>query len=208
MSATSTPPASGALAKPILWTGLGLAFVSVLIFTDYPLIVYTNDPYRTRIIQDRLLLIPHALAALAAILIGPFQFSSRFRQRHLKRHRILGRVYVGAVAIAAPLAFWLNIHDGHGEGWANGTLATLWFLCTLCAFLTARNRHIAVHRQWMIRSYVFTLNFIFTRILNPIPAYFKMSEATFALMLLFLSACYLFLTDVYFNRRELMHRRA
>ena len=192
---------------PILWSILGLAFLSVLIFTDYPLLVHTNDPYRARLIHDRFLFIPHALAALAAILIGPFQFSARFRQRHLKRHRIFGRVYVGAVAIASTAAFSLNIHDGNGMNWANGTMATVWFLCTLCAFLTARNRQIAIHRQWMTRSYVFTLNFIFTRLLNPIPAYFNMSEAAFARLLFFFTICYLFLTDVYFSRHELIHRR-
>ena len=61
----------------------------------------------------------------------------------------------------------------------------------------------------MTRSYVFTLNFIFTRILNPIPAYFNMSEANFARLLFFLTVCYLFFTDVYFSRRhERIHRRA
>jgi uncharacterized membrane protein len=207
-SSTAVPAARRSLAKPILWTSIGLAFVSVLIFTDYPILVHANDPYRARLIHDRLLIVPHALAALAAILIGPFQFSTRLRQRNLRLHRIMGRVYVGAVAIAAPTALWLNIHDGDGEAWANGTLATVWFLCTLCSFITARNRHIAVHRQWMTRSYVFTLNFIFTWVLNPIPAYFNMSEANFARMLFFLTVCYLLFTDVWFNRHELLRRRA
>ena len=119
-----------------------------------------------------------------------------------------GPLVCSLVPVAEGAGVQIQSHVFGLDVYKRQTLATLWFLCTLCAFLTARNRHIAVHRQWMIRSYVFTLNFIFTRILNPIPAYFKMSEATFALMLLFLSACYLFLTDVYFNRRELMHRRA
>ena len=55
-----------------------------------------------------------------------------------------------------------------------------------------------------IRSYVFTLNFIFSRILNPIPAFFNMPEEAFALTLLFLSCCYLILPDLYFNWRELV----
>jgi uncharacterized membrane protein len=207
----STIPASRAVAAPprsvgkaILWTALGLAFISVLVFTEYPLMVHANDPYRARIIQDRFLLIPHALAALAALLIGPFQFSQRFRQRHLARHRIVGRVYVGAVFIASTAAFVLNMHDTDGMAWANGTMASVWFLCTLCALLSARNRHIAVHRQWMTRSYVFTLNFIFARVLNPIPAYFNMSQANFARLLFFFTVCYLFFTDVYFSRHELI----
>ena len=90
---------------------------------------------------------------------------------------------------------------------ANGVMSVVWFLCTLAAFLTARNRQIIAHRQWMIRSYVFTLNFLITRVPNPIPRYFTMSPTAFALNLLFLSICYLFFTDVYFNWRELTTSR-
>jgi uncharacterized membrane protein len=208
---TPVPAPTGrrSVAKPILWIVLGLAFVSVLIYTDYPLLRPSADPYRAKVIHDRLLLIPHAIAALLALALGPFQFSKRFRQRHVQLHRIMGRVYVGAVAVTAPIALMLGLHGfGRLEAFANSVLSSLWFLCTLCAFLAARNRQIAVHRQWMTRSYIITLNFIFTRVLNPIPAWFNMSDDTFAMMLLFFSVCYLFFSDVYFDWRELTHSRA
>ncbi len=86
-------------------------------------------------------------------------------------------------------------------------MSVLWFLCTLAAFLTARNRQLTAHRQWMIRSYIFTLNFIITRVPNPIPAHAKLSEDTFALELLTLSCAYLIFADVYFNWRELTQSR-
>ncbi len=72
-------------------------------------IVHHPDSYTTRLINDRLFLIPHAAAALLAMLLGPFLFSTRFRSRHLKRHRIMGRVYVICIAIAAPLALYLQL---------------------------------------------------------------------------------------------------
>ncbi|MGB6974466.1 MAG: DUF2306 domain-containing protein [Terracidiphilus sp.] len=196
------------LGKPVLWTVLGLAFVSVLIFTDYPLLAQPSA-YRTKLIHDHVLLIPHAFFALTALLIGPWQFSTRFRQKHLKVHRMMGRVYVISVFITAPIALVLGL-DGFGkiEGFTNSVLASLWLLCTLCAFLTARNRQIAVHRQWMVRSYVFTLNFIFTRFLNPIPAYFHMSDDAFGVLLLFFSVLYLFFTDVGFSWKELTQKKA
>jgi len=190
------------IATYLLWTTLGLAGISVLIFTDLPLI---NQPsaYRTKLIKDVVLLVPHIITGVLATILGPFLFSTRFRQRHLKRHRIMGRVYVISIAISAPTALILQ-HDALPSLFlANGVTATLWLLCTFAAFLAARNRQIQVHRQWMIRSYVFTLNFIFSRILNPIPAFFNMPEEAFALTLLFLSCCYLILPDLYFNWREL-----
>lgn len=193
--------------KPVLWTVLGLAFLSVLAFTEYPAFSYPN-PYRTRLYTDRYLLIPHAVLALTALLIGPFQFSTRFRQRHLRVHRLMGRVYVGSIFITAPIALMLGLRDVNViQDFGNAAMAAIWFLCTLCAFLTARNRHIAVHRQWMVRSYLFTLTFIFTRVANPIPAYFNLSREASGAEFLFFSMLYLFFADVGFNWRELTHRK-
>ena len=200
----AAPPARRkGLAKPALWVAIGLAAISVLIFTEYP-IVHHPDAYTTRLINDRFFLFPHAAAGLIAMLLGPFLFSTRFRTQHFKRHRIMGRVYVTCIAIAAPLAFYLELRTpGAPMKFANGVMSVVWFLCTLAAFITARNRQLTAHRQWMIRSYVFTLNFLIARIPNPIPRYFNLSPTAFALNLLFLSICYLFFTDVYFNWREL-----
>jgi hypothetical protein len=47
------------------------------------------------------LLLPHGIGGALALLIGPLQFSNRLRARHLRLHRILGRFYIGGVAIAA-----------------------------------------------------------------------------------------------------------
>ena len=48
-----------------MWTILGLAFVSVLAFTEYPTFSQAN-PHRTKLYNDRYLLIPHAVLALTA----------------------------------------------------------------------------------------------------------------------------------------------
>jgi uncharacterized membrane protein len=151
----AVPPARRkSLAKPTLWIAIGLAAISVLIFTEYPIVTHP-DAYTTRLINDRFFLIPHAAAGLLAMLLGPFLFSTRSRSRHLKRHRIMGRVYVISIAIAAPMAFYLELRTpGVPMMFANGVMSVVWFLCTLAAFITARNRQLTPHRQWMIRSYV------------------------------------------------------
>lgn len=121
----------------------------------------------------------------------------------------MGKAYVIAIAVAAPSAILLGVRGFTTPmmlmAWVQGVL---WLLCTALAFVTARNRQIAVHRQWMIRSYAFTLNFIFSRVLNPIPAYFNMSESGLALTLALLSMCYFLIPEVAFDWKELTHRRA
>jgi uncharacterized membrane protein len=203
------PRASRHLSKHLLWYALGLAGISVLFCTDYPLLIHPADPYRLKLIADRFLLIPHAVAGILATALGPFQFSTRFRQRHLPLHRLMGKTYIVCICVAAPMAGILGIRGFTFPMQFMGIVqSSLWLLCTLAAFLTARNRQIAIHRQWMVRSYAFTLNFIFSRFLNFIPAYNNMSEIGLAMTLSLLTVSYFFIPEIAFNWRELTHRRA
>jgi uncharacterized membrane protein len=207
-SAAGNKSGSGKRGKYAFWAVMGLVGISVLYYTDLPLL-HTPSPYRSKLIKDMFLLVPHAVAGVVATALGPFQFSTQFRQKHLAWHRLMGKSYVIAVCVAAPMAVVLGIRGVslpmQFMAWVQGIL---WLGCTLLAFITARNRQITVHRQWMVRSYAFTLNFIFSRALNPIPAYFNMPESAFALTLAFLSLMYFVIPDVAFSWRELTHKRA
>lgn len=185
-----------------LWIVLGLLALSVLAFTDYPIFL-GDDHYhaRARLLAKTAILIPHVAGGVIATVLGPFLFSTRFRTRHLKRHRVMGRVYVIAIAVAAPTAYLMGPSLGNAVG------AFLWAACTFAAFQTARNRQIQAHRQWMIRSYLFTLNFVFTRVLNPWPAWVKFSDANLDAMLITFHVAFLFFPDIYFNWRELTTKR-
>lgn len=46
----------------------------------------------------------HGIPGALALFLGIFQFSSRIRRRYLPVHRVMGRIYVGCVAVAAPAA--------------------------------------------------------------------------------------------------------
>ena len=102
-SALPAPSSAGSRFKTILWVSLGLTVLFVfitselLLVTDYPM----YHAYRLQVIADRHLLIPHTLAGSFALLIGPINFSSRIRQRHLQVHRILGRIYVISVFVGS-----------------------------------------------------------------------------------------------------------
>src|SRR3984885_10591513 len=98
-----TPSSARSTSKTVIWISLGLTtlfvFITseVLLITGYPM----YHAYRLQVIADRHLLIPHTLCGLLALVIGPINFSSRIRQRHLKLHRVLGRIYVISVFIGA-----------------------------------------------------------------------------------------------------------
>src|SRR6202161_4699525 len=166
--------------KTVLWISLGLTtlfvFITseVLLVTDFPLI----HAYRLQVIADRGLLIPHTLAGIFALLIGPINFSPRIRQRHLMLHRVLGRIYVVSVFVGS----FTGIALAWGRPGLPGTSmqAAAWMVCTTAAFITARNHQIVQHRQWMARSYAVTFTFVSTTVLNLWPRYWSHLGDVFA----------------------------
>ena len=195
--------------KTVLWIALGLivlfVFITseVLLVTDYPM----YHAYRLQVIADRGLLIPHTLFSLIALLAGPIQFSSRFRQRHLKFHRVLGRIYVISVLIGALSGIALAA----GRPGMPGTSmqAAAWIVCTAAAFITARNRQIVQHRQWMARSYAVTFTFVSSRVLNLWPRYWShLGDTLAAVGVIAFTLASLLVVDLALNWRELTTRRA
>lgn len=203
-----TPKSTGSKFKVILWSSLGLITLFVLItsevllYTDYPM----YHAYRLQVIADRHLLIPHTLAGTLALLIGPINFSTRLRQRHLRLHRILGRIYVISVFVGS----FTGIALAAGRPGLPGTSmqAAAWMVCTTAAFVTARNRQIAVHRQWMARSYAVTFTFVSSRILNLVPAYWShLGDMLSAVGVIAFTLASLLIVEIGFNWRELTTRR-
>jgi len=210
--ATVAPVAPGpgrSRFKTVLWVSLGLTalfvFITseVLLATDYPM----YHAYRLQVIADRHFLIPHTLSGLIALVAGPVQFSSRFRRRHLKFHRVLGRIYVVCVFIGALTGVALAA----GRPGMPGTSlqAGAWIVCTTAAFITARNRQITQHRQWMARSYAVTFTFVSSRVLNLWPRYWShLGDTLAAVGVIAFTLVSLLAVDLALNWRELTTRRA
>ena len=210
VSSTLLTPSSGrSRFKTALWIFLGLTalfvFITseVLLVTDYPM----YHAYRLQVIADRNLLIPHPRSGVIALLAGPIQFSSRLRQRHLKLHRVLGRIYVVSVFVGA----FTGIALAAGRPGLPGTSmqAAAWMVCTTAALITARNRQIVQHRQWMIRSYAVTFTFVSSRVLNLLPSYWShLGDSLAAVGVIAFTLASLLLVDIGLNWRELTTRRA
>ena len=117
-----------------------------------------------------LFLIPHAIFASLAFVMGAFQFSNRLRARYLKVHRIIGYVYVVSVMLGAPLAIPLAARvDTPSLVAASVAQSAGWMLCTVIALYCVRTGNIREHRKWMIRGYPFAMVFTVARVIVPIP---------------------------------------
>lgn len=116
-------------------------------------------------------LLPHGLGGALALALGALQFSTRVRRRYLRIHRLAGRVYIGGMLVAAPVAIWIAFL---ANPWFlipfTVIQALTWTLFTLVAYLCIRRGDIRAHREWMMRSYAIVLIFLEGRVLMAIPA--------------------------------------
>lgn len=195
--------------KTILWLSLGLTtlfvFITseVLLVADYPM----YHQYRLQVIADRHFLIPHTICGVLALLAGPMQFSSRLRLRYPRFHRTLGWLYVVSVFIGA----YTGIALAAGRPGLPGTSmqAAAWIVCTVAAVVAARNRQIAQHRQWMVRSYAVTFTFVSSRVLNLWPRYWShLGDSLAAVGVIAFTLASLLVVELGLNWRELSTRRA
>jgi uncharacterized membrane protein len=201
--------AKKSLRKNVLWAVLGMMTLSVVFYSEIPLLRQTRErSYLSTILP---IILPHILAGCISLIVGPLQFSRRFRQHNPALHRVLGRVYVISVFVSAPLGIILSTlhHDIRAIHWVAATIvqSSTWMITTAAAFLTARNGHYQHHRAWMIRSYAVTLTFVGTRVLQPFPAWNRHSEAGFSMEILVITFLAILIPDLALNWRDFISRR-
>ena len=139
-------------------------------------------------------MLAHGIPGALALFLGAFQFSSRLRQRYLQVHRVMGRIYVGCVAISAPVAIVVAIRlPIMTLAMASTIQAVGWLATTATGLYCIRTGRIQQHREWMMRSYPFAMVFIVVRAINSIPAITRMGQIGIATVVwsVIATACFL-----------------
>ena len=156
--------------KPALFAILGLMTLFVL-WNNERFFLNPQAPEWPHYMPIRWHLIPHGIGGALALVLGASQFSTRLRQRHVRVHRLMGKLYVAGTFIAAPVAIWMAFIN---SPWFlvpfTIVQAGTWMLFTGIAYICVRRRDIISHRQWMVRSYGIVLIFVEGRVLMAIPA--------------------------------------
>lgn len=110
-----------------------------------------------------------------ALFLGPIQFWSWFRNRYLRIHRFLGKVYIIGALVAGLSALRLSlINDCHACRYSLLLLSILFIFFTAAAYYSIRGYEIQAHKQFMVRSYVCALAFVFVRL--PMGSFFGLVE--------------------------------
>ncbi len=94
------------LAKYAVFVGLGIMALFVL-WNNERFVLDPQAPEWEHYGPIRWQLIPHGLGGTLALVLGALQFSTRLRRRYLHLHRRIGKFYIGATFITAPVAIWM-----------------------------------------------------------------------------------------------------
>lgn len=114
-------------------------------------------------------LLVHAGAALVALAAGPFQFSSRLRQRSPRLHRRLGYVYFAGVFLGGSVGLCSAVGAEGGVSARVGffLLGMGWLASGWKALMAIRSGDVARHREWMVRNFALTFAAVTLRIWLP-----------------------------------------
>lgn len=154
--------------KYLLAAFIGVMLAYVLVHNE-SFLFNAADPEWQHIRAYRWYLLPHGLAGACALLLAPMQFSERLRRRYTKLHRVIGRIYVGGVLIAAPMGFYVQFFQermgaSRSFSMAAATQAMSWIVTTLIALYFILQGKVEPHRRWMTRSFSVALVFLEVRV--------------------------------------------
>jgi uncharacterized membrane protein len=158
--------------KYLLFAAIGL-MLAYVIPHDESFLVHSKDTMWQHYEPFKWWLLPHGIAGACALLLGPMQFSDRLRNRFKKLHRVVGRIYVAGVFVAAPLGFYIQyFKERTGEPRSftisAAVTAALWAMTTGIALAYILKGRTQEHREWMTRSFAVALMFLEVRVIGGV----------------------------------------
>lgn len=112
----------------------------------------------------------HIVFGGLALFIGWSQFSTSFRDKNIRLHRIIGSFYVIAVMIGSVSGIYMGFYANGGIISATGfiCLGCIWLITTLAAVVQIKQRNILKHQQFMTFSYACTFAAVTLRLWYPL----------------------------------------
>ncbi|HDR4709336.1 TPA: DUF2306 domain-containing protein [Bacillus paranthracis] len=154
-----------------------------LLVSSYIVVQYfIMDGFQTGLVKAKLMfgsklsefwysmLFTHITTSIVALVIGPFTLSTKFRERNINRHRIMGRIYMVGILLGGLSGLYLSFYATGGlvAKLGFGLLSVLWLTSAYEALHRVKNKKIKEHRNWMIRNYALTFAAVTLRIWLPL----------------------------------------
>ncbi|HEX8890765.1 MAG TPA: DUF2306 domain-containing protein [Pyrinomonadaceae bacterium] len=153
----------------MLVLALGIALVSFRFFVLKPEMA-AGPPFAQRFAAYITPLLFHAGGGIVALVLGPWGFWGGLRNKHLRLHRWMGRVYLVAVLTggSAGLIMAVTAFGGLPTRIGFTLLDLLWLTTGVTAYLHIRRGRVQAHREWMIRNYALTFSAVMLRVWLPL----------------------------------------
>ncbi|RPD42145.1 DUF2306 domain-containing protein [Chitinophaga barathri] len=174
-------------AKPWnIWEVLQLLFWSLIVFLTWQF-MHNADHFLEmtpealgKYFDLRYVLILHITAGGGALIMGPFQFWDRLRNNNWRLHRIIGILYLLAIAASGLCALILAFTTAHAINWPYAfslqVWVSVWLTATTIAYRAAIQRKFKLHKEWMTRSYIVTLAFVVSGSLLKLPVVQRLGD--------------------------------
>ena len=143
---------------------------AIVVYGFMPLGAMVDADMRAVLESHRIGIYAHVFASAIALALGPLQFFTRLRNRHISLHRWTGRIYLGMGVLIGGLAgLYMSFHSSGGIVARSGFafLAIAWLYSGLRAYLAIRAGKVAEHRRWMIRNFALTFAAVTLRLYLP-----------------------------------------
>ncbi len=100
----------------------------------------------------------HAFSGGIALILGPFQFLTKLRNRRPTLHRWMGRIYLIGILLGGLSAFVIapGMISGLVGEFGLIFLSILWLWTGFMAYTNIRAGNVEIHREWMTRNYALT----------------------------------------------------
>jgi uncharacterized membrane protein len=138
--------------------------------------ITANSPPGTEGFEERYyahpyLTLVHIVVGLLFMVLGPIQFWPAVRNRWIRYHRWAGRVWMIAALAGATSALlfvpMLPVFGSLSTRFAIVFVSILFLLCLAQGYRRIRQRQIALHREWMIRTFAIGLGISTFRVMIP-----------------------------------------
>ncbi|HFJ9470996.1 DUF2306 domain-containing protein [Bacillus paranthracis] len=154
-----------------------------LLVSGYIVVQYSiMDGFQTGLVKAKLMygsklsefwysmLFTHITTSIVALVIGPFTLSTKFRERNINRHRIMGRIYMVGILLGGISGLYLSFYATGGlvAKLGFGLLSVFWLTSAYQALHRVKNKKMKEHRNWMIRNYALTFAAVTLRIWLPL----------------------------------------
>jgi uncharacterized membrane protein len=185
----------------------GILIGYYVITRAFPMLIPTEEVYGSYYFPRVFWVFPHIVLGITATLIGPLQFISKFRNKYLKTHRQLGRIYIISTVLGGISGMYLAVTSSVNLPYKVGLfmLGVFWSISSIMAFISIKNRKVDLHKDWMIRSYVITFAFVSFRFLEDILMALKIGSYIEVLTLVSWAswAIPLFIAEVFIQGRKI-----